>query len=193
LHTPLDADHERQLIRDAVHDTEAFRGLYRHYFPRVYAYVAYRVGRVTEAEDLVSDIFVKVVEGIGQFEYRGQGSFAAWLFRIAHNHVSQFYRQRDDALSIEDVPDVASREPSPDQTVMRKEQFLYLRDLLETLSPRRREIITLRFFGGLRNQEIAAVLGLDERTIASHLSRGLEDLGRKYEMELDRKPNHEPE
>jgi RNA polymerase sigma factor (sigma-70 family) len=57
--------------------------------------------------------------------------------------------------------------------------------MIETLSPRRQEIIRLRFFAGLRNQEIAAVLGLDERTISAHLCRALEDLQAKYSHELD--------
>jgi RNA polymerase sigma-70 factor, ECF subfamily len=189
----LNPDHERQLVEDAPHDADAFRQLYRHYFPRIYAYVAYRVGRVWDTEDLVADIFMKVVESIGSFEDRGAGSFAAWLFRIAHNHVSQFYRGHTDHLSIDDVPEITSDDLLPDQAVMRKQQFIQLHSLLETLSPRRREIITLKFFGGLRNREIAAVLGLDERTIASHLCRGIEDLQQRYEREVSRKTSHEPE
>jgi RNA polymerase sigma-70 factor, ECF subfamily len=193
VRVPLSPQHEQQLIHDAHRSPDAFRELYRHYFPRIYAYVAYRVGRAGEAEDLVADIFVKVVESLDTFEYRGAGSFAAWIFRIAHNHVSQFYRQRDDLLSIDDVSDITSDELSPDQTIIRKEQFIYLRTLLQTLSPRRQEIIHLKFFAELRNQEIAAVLGLDERTVASHLCRGIEDLAQRYEAEISRNPSHEPE
>jgi RNA polymerase sigma-70 factor, ECF subfamily len=51
------------------------------------------------------------------------------------------------------------------------------------LPPRRRDILLLKFFGGLRNQEIARMLNLDERTVASHLSRALDDLRRLYEPE----------
>jgi RNA polymerase sigma-70 factor (ECF subfamily) len=193
VRVPLNPQHEQQLIHDARSNPDAFRELYRDYFPRIYAYVAYRVGRAGETEDLVADIFVKVVESLGAFEYRGAGSFAAWIFRIAHNHVSQFYRGRADLLSIEDVSDITSDELSPDQTIIRKEQFIHLRGLLQTLSPRRQEIIRLKFFGELRNQEIAAVLGLDERTVASHLCRGIEDLAQRYEAEISRNPSHEPE
>lgn len=180
-------------MEDARHSADAFRELYRHYFPRIYAYVAYRVGHAWEAEDLVSDIFVKVVESINTFEYRGAGSFAAWIFRIAHNHLSHFYSQHADHLSLDDVPDISSDDLAPDQALIRKEQFIHLHGLLQTLSPRRQEIITLKFFGGLRNQDIAAILGLDERTVASHLCRGIEDLGRLYEQEVRRNTSHEPE
>jgi RNA polymerase sigma-70 factor (ECF subfamily) len=193
VRVPLNPQHERQLIQEAHTNPDAFRELYRHYFPRIYAYVAYRVGRAAEAEDLVADIFVKVVESLDTFEYRGAGSFAAWIFRIAHNHVGQFYRGRADLLSIDEVSDITSDDLSPDQTIIRKEQFIYLHSLLQTLSPRRQEIIRLKFFAELRNQEIAAVLGLDERTVASHLCRGIEDLAQRYEAKISRNPSHEPE
>jgi RNA polymerase sigma factor (sigma-70 family) len=59
-----------------------------------------------------------------------------------------------------------------------------MRALVATLSPRRQEIVTLKFFAGLRNREIADVLELDERTVASHLSRGLQDLQTRYRAQV---------
>lgn len=180
----LSADEERNLIAQLPDNPEAFRRLYRCYVPRIFAYVAARVGREQDAEDIVSDIFVKVVETIGKFEYRGKGSFAAWLFKIAHNDVMQFYRQhhRHTLIPLQELPDIQSTEPQPDDALHQKERAARLHEIINTLSPRRRNIIALRYFGGLRNHEIANVLGLDERTIASHLSRGLDDLQRKYQQ-----------
>lgn len=176
-------DDERDLIEQLPQNPEGFRRLYRHYFPRVFAYVSYRVGAKQEAEDITAIIFMKVIQAIGGFEYRGSGSFAAWVFRIAHNEVLQFRRARREIVSLDDVPDIESAGLLPDEVFDRKEQFARLRAALGKLSPRRQEIITLRFFGGLRNQEIAAVLTLDERTVASHLCRGLEDLKRSMDYE----------
>lgn len=180
----LTVDEERDLIAQISKDAEAFRRLYRHYFPRVFAYVAYRVGRKQDAEDVTSDIFMRVVKGIAQFEYRGEGSFAAWLFRIAYNEIQQFYRneQRNNIIALDELPEIHSSDYLPDELLMQKERFLRLHEMLKTLSPRRQEIISLRFFAELRNQEIAAVLQLDERSVASHLSRGLEDLQSKYQL-----------
>ena len=172
----LEPERERQLIERANDDPEAFRELYRHYLPRVYAYVAYRVGKKQEAEDLVSELFLKVVERISEFQYRGAGTFPAWLFQIARNQVNAFFRRNNrdsNPIPLEDLPDVGE---SPDEAVLRKERFAELRELIGTLSPRRRETILLKYFGGLRNQEIARVLSLDERTVASHISRGLANL-----------------
>ncbi len=186
--TSLDADYERQLIERAGREPEAFRELYRHYFPRVYAYVAYRVGQAWDAEDLTADIFLKIVQALHQFDYRGEGSFAAWVFRIAHNAVSQFYRQQHQpTVPLDNLPDIQSDDFSPDESILLKERFERLRGYINLLSPRRQEIITLRFYGGLRNTEIAAVLNLDERTIAAHVCRAIEDLQRHYQHEIEEK------
>ncbi|MFN8375248.1 MAG: sigma-70 family RNA polymerase sigma factor [Anaerolineae bacterium] len=181
----MNPEDERALIDRAKQQPEAFRDLYRHYFPRLYGYVAARVGHVPDAEDLVSIVFIKVVEALHRFEYRGEGAFAAWVFSIAHNEVSQFYRKQNyTALPLEDMAD--SHDAPPDELVIRKEQFARLYGLIGTLSARRQEIVTLKFFGELRNQEIAAVLGLDERTVASHLCRALDDLQQKYLQETEK-------
>ena len=109
---------EQQMLIEARRDPAAFRVLYLRYLPRVYAYVAYRVGREADAEDLTADIFINVVEGLKGFEDRGEGAFAAWLFRIAHNRVSQFYRQQGQpAVSLDDLPDIASESPTPEDTL----------------------------------------------------------------------------
>jgi RNA polymerase sigma-70 factor (ECF subfamily) len=127
---------------------------------------------------------LRVLKAVQNFEYRGEGSFAAWLFRIAYNQLQQFYRmeQRKGTVPLDELPEIASHDLLPDEAFARKEQFARLQAGLSSLSPRRQEIIMLRFFGELRNQEIAVVLGLDERTVASHLSRGLEDLQHKYQQ-----------
>lgn len=188
LTVPLPDDYERELIAQAQSGTpEAFRELYRHYFPRVYGYIAYRVGRVPDAEDLTADTFLRVLEALGNFEYRGPGGFAGWIFRIAHYRVAEFYRTQRRILTpipLDDLPDLISESPTPDALFLRKERFARLRERINTLSPRRQEVVTLRFYGGLRNNEIAVVLGLDERTVAAHLCRALEDLQARYVNEL---------
>ncbi|MFO7917865.1 MAG: sigma-70 family RNA polymerase sigma factor [Anaerolineae bacterium] len=190
----MDPKQERALLRRARNDPQALRALYDHYFPKVYAYTSYRVGRVQDAEDIVADVFLTAVDKLDMFRWRGEGSFAAWLFRIARNRVSDFYRRgrgSEEGVALEDLPCLASSALLPADAIARKERFAHLRRLIDTLSPRRREVILLRFFGGLRNKEIAALLELDERTVASHLCRGLRDLHRQYVDEEKREVPHE--
>ncbi len=176
----MNLEDEQALVEQAQHDPQAFRQLYAFYFPKLYAYVRYRVGKRQDAKDLVGETFLRVVTELGKFRWRADGSFAAWLFRIAHNLVSNFFRQQQRVgknVTWEEMGEI------PDNTLLLEElavqQSAYILKLVGTLSVRRQEVITLKFFGGLKNREIAQVLGLDERTVASHLCRGLEDLQRK--------------
>ena len=95
-------------------------------------------------------------------------------------------------VSFDDLPEITSDTPTPEAAFQRQEQFNRLRQRIANLSPRRQEIVTLRFFGELRNSEIAAVLGLDERTVAAHLCRAIEDLQRQYTPEIDRTQRQRP-
>ena len=182
----LTPEQEQQLIEGAHASADGVRDLYRLFLPGVYAYVAYRVGRVHDAEDLTGETFLRVIEHLQSFQWRGAHSFSAWVFRIAHNVVQDFHRTHGQVhmpLNADDLPLLHAHALQPEDDVLRKEQFAQLRRLIGTLSPRRQEVITLKFFSGLRNNEIADVLALDERTVAAHLCRGLEDLHRKFAQE----------
>jgi RNA polymerase sigma-70 factor (ECF subfamily) len=179
---------ERAYIQQARADPRAFVQLYDHYFPRVHAYVRYRVRSGQDAEDIVAEVFLKAMRRLSGFTWHHEHSFAAWIFRIAHNRIVDYYR-RCERIEValdprERAPEratpLASRAPRPEEVLIQQQTFQQMQALIETLSPRRREVITLRFFGGLRNKEIAAILDLDERTVASHLSRGLRDLRDRY-------------
>jgi RNA polymerase sigma-70 factor (ECF subfamily) len=181
-------EQEYEYIQQAQKDPRAFMHLYDHYFPRIYAYVRYRVHNSQDAEDLIADTFFKAIRKLGLFKWCNEGSFAAWLFRIAHNLIVDYYRQHKHvALSFEsgdDLTELANHTPSPEVVLTQQEAFWQVRALIATLSPRRQEVVTLKFFGGLRNYEIANILGLDERTVASHLSRGLRDLQTRYAVQV---------
>jgi RNA polymerase sigma-70 factor (ECF subfamily) len=188
-------DEERMYIQQARADPRAFVQLYDHYFPRIHAYVRYRVCGQQDAEDIIAEVFLKAMRGLSGFKWRHENSFAAWLFRIAHNLIADYYRRREQVEIVEialnpgasvsgngsnGMATLTSHAVRPEEALTQQETFQQMRSLIETLSPRRREVITLRFFGGLPNKEIADILDLDERTIASHLSRGLRDLRDRY-------------
>jgi RNA polymerase sigma-70 factor (ECF subfamily) len=150
----------------------------------VYAYVCYRVYDPQDVEDIVADVFLKAIRHLRRFKARHNGSFAAWLFRIAHNQVVDYARQRKRAgprLDLaESMVEWADQGPLPEDVLAQREAYEQMRALIATLSPRRQEVVTLRFYGGLRNNEIARVLGLNERTVAAHLCRALQDLEQSY-------------
>jgi RNA polymerase sigma-70 factor (ECF subfamily) len=182
-----DADGVADAVRRARADPRAFGEIYDAYFARIYGYVAARVQTRADAEDVVADTFVRALDKLQQFEYRGPGSFAAWLFRIARNRVLDERTRQAHLTTVDPLPDVHGRalpDSAPDTEVEREEESRLLRDLVRSLPPRRQEVIALKFFGGLRNLEIAEVMGVDQRTVASHLCRALEELRSRYERAM---------
>lgn len=179
----IEPEEERRLIIAAGRNNDAFRRLYDHYLPRVYAYVGYRIGPTGDVEDVVAEVFLKVSGGLRGFTWRGPGSFAAWLFRIAHNEVARHYRQigaHAHDVSLETVSETHGGLSTAGTTLETLERTELIKKLLDELPPRKREVILLKFFGDLRNREIAHILNLDERTVASHLSRGLDEMRRLW-------------
>ena len=86
---------------------------------------------------------------------------------------------------MDELPDIRSSILAPPEILVRKEQFARLRELISTLTPRQQEIVTLKFFAGLCNYEIADILNLNERTVASHLCQALKTLKETFQREVE--------
>lgn len=173
---------EQALIQRAQTDADAFQELYRRYVKRVYGYVAARVNAPQDAEDIVAEVFLRVIKNLAQLRQKQPTRFAAWLFSIARHAVADHYRRNgtsDKHLSLEDANIAAPAEKQPDHIISQNEEAARLYRLIQALPQRKREIITLRYYGGLRNQEIAVVLGIGEKTVSAYLSRALNDLQEK--------------
>lgn len=182
MQTSIDPTQEQAFATTALHSAECFGDLYDAYFPRVYRYVLSRVASSQDAEDLVSEIFVKVIEHGRSFRYQGAGSLTAWLFRIAHNHLHDFYRRqrRTNDVGLEAADHLPDGAASLDTTIIHHEQHLYLRRLIGTLPERQQHVLLLKFLSGLSNREIAGVIGLSEQAVATYLGRGLKQLHKVY-------------
>ncbi len=186
----LTPQEEAQLVRDAQADPEAFAALYRYYFPRLYAYILYRMGRVQDAEDVVAETFTRVVENLATFRLRHDGAFTAWIYRIAQHVMADHFRDpRHLETSLDAARETVDGAPLPAEVLAQAEEFQNLRRFLSRLPARRREVVTLKFYGGLRNKDIAQVLGLSEKTVASTLCRALRELHTIYLEEHLSLPN----
>jgi RNA polymerase sigma-70 factor (ECF subfamily) len=178
-------------VEAARRSREAFRPLFDRYYERIYGYAAARVNHAPAAEDITAETFRRALNGLETFQCRHEASFAAWLFRIAHNEVGRFlarYAPRE-AVPLDDVEDAWPAPLDVEADVVQREQFAAIRTMIGRLSPRRQEIVTLRFYGELRNHEIAVLLGLDERTVASHLCRAIDQLHHLYTAALNEDPS----
>jgi RNA polymerase sigma-70 factor (ECF subfamily) len=190
-----DPEQEKSLLAAAqAGDREAFGILYDALLPGLYGYVRARMASDVEAEDVVSEVILTVVKKLRDFHWRHPGSFRAWLFQIARRELVDFYRQNGSQTAPMDETHETLSDPLSDPEILSRHGEIRA-DLLATvnrLSERKREVVMLRYFGGLRNMEIAAVLDLDERTVAAHLSRALDELqlGLTREDHLLKEKNH---
>lgn len=151
-----------------------FINYYHQYFPAIYRYIGFRVGSKAETEDLVSETFLKALEHYPRYSARENIPFSSWLFRIAKNTLTDFYRKnKKKTLNIEDVPDIIDHSPLPDRTVDTKFLFLKVKEIVEKLPKKQKEVVTLRLFAQLQNKEIAQILSLSEKTIASTYLRAM--------------------
>ncbi len=176
---------ETELARHAITDVDAFAELYRRHLTRVYRYHMAHIGNVKDAEDLTSQTFMAVLEGIRSF--RGSGSFAAWIMGIASKKRLMFFRKNGNRPEI--PLDAALHYPSPDlptdKTANQRLQLESLSRALRQISPDRAEAIILTFFGGLSNAEAGYVLNKSEAAVKMLVSRGLQDLRERTSLALE--------
>lgn len=152
-------------------DAEFISRLASEYHYRLLRYLTYLTSRLEQAEDLVQETWIRVIERAGQFD--GKSRFEPWLFSIARNLAIDELRKRKKGDS-GDVPDVAAPETqSPFLAAARSEDAVRLAGALDGLDPIYREALLLRFQEDLSLEEIAQVAGAPVSTIASRIYRGL--------------------
>jgi len=173
---------ERVLVEKAKNNPDAFSELYDLYFSKIFHYVSWRTGNKSDTEDLVSDIFTKVLNKINSFKWQKGATFSSWLFRIAYNTLTDYYRakRKRSYVNIDDLPEIEADEILPDETHDRQQLFKKLYQMIQELPDRQAEIITMRFFTGMKNKEIAKVLEIKEKSVASSLCRGLKTLHNSF-------------
>ena len=171
------APDDLDLIRRAASDPEAFGELYSRYVRRIYSYIYYRTGDHQEAEDLTARVFQRAMHHIGR--YRDQGvPFSAWLYRIAHNLVANWHRDRSRRQIVPlDERIVASGTYShPEVATVQLEEQRLLLEMVRLLPPDRQELLILKFMEHLSNAEIGQIMGKTEGAIKSLYHRTLSSL-----------------
>jgi len=174
-----------KLIARAKADPEAFGLLYQRYVRRIYNYVYQFTRNREDAEDLTSRTFYQALRGISVYSDRGL-PFQAWLFRIAHNLVVNWYRDqsRHPTIGLDHVEDeMRSEDGNPPADVARLEERKRLLQLISGLSEDRKTLLILKFVEKMSNAEIARVLGRSEGAIKVLYHRTLLSLREKADSD----------
>lgn len=169
-----DVTEESALIERAKTDKEAFGQLYERYVERIYKYVYYRTGNVADAEDLTARIFERAMNHIGNYQDKGL-PFSAWLYRIAHNLVANWHRDRSRRtfIALEDVSQWTMTDHGPEFAAQLMEDRNALREAISRLPADRQELLMLKFMERLSNAEIGEIMGRSEGAIKSLYHRTL--------------------
>jgi RNA polymerase sigma-70 factor, ECF subfamily len=165
---------ESELIERAKADGEAFGELYELYHRRIYNYVYYRTGNVADAEDLTARVFIRAMDHIGAYEDKGL-PFSAWLYRIAHNLVANWHRDRSRRriIALDDIAQWQVSEEDPEFAAQLTEDRAVLLAAIQRLPADRQELLILKFVDRLANAEIGDVMGRSEGAIKSLYHRTL--------------------
>jgi RNA polymerase sigma-70 factor (ECF subfamily) len=173
---------ERLVAEAQSGDEWAFAMIFDHYHEPVYRFIASRVHRPSDAEDLTQLVFVKVLEALPRYEPRGV-PFGGWLFRLARNAVIDFVRTRHDHAELEAVSERAHGDVGPDEVAIVRQELDAVGAALSKLTDEQREAVALRFFAGLSAREAAEAMGKQEGTVRGLQFRAIAALRRQLEIE----------
>jgi len=155
-------------------DTEAFGKIYDVLVKPLYRYVYYKVDAQI-AEDITEETFLKVWQNLKKYK-KGAQPFSAWVFRIAHNLVCDYYRKHEEQYEMDDNIPETKRDMDPEQAVSLKLNEVRLRKVIRKLSANYQEVIVLKYINDMDNADIAKAIGKSEGAVRTLQFRALEQM-----------------
>lgn len=181
---------EKELIKQARVDPEAFGVIFDRYHDILYSYILRRVGNVQVAQDIVAETFFKALSRLWQFRWRNI-SILNWLYRIATNEMNQYFRRqkykplsldflfKEVGFEISSEIDILEEILEQERELIEMKEWQTVRKQIELLPEKYQEVLTLRYFESKKIAEIAEILGKKEGTIKSLVSRAISRLRQK--------------
>lgn len=164
-------------------DSDAFGVLYKRYIDQIYNYIYFRTSNGKDAEDICSRVFLRALKHIERYEDRGY-PFSAWLYRIAHNLVVNWYRdsERSEEISLAEQYPPPIVDGSVEERIERADEEDRLMAIINNLPEDRRELLILKHVEGLTNSEIGLIMDRTEGAIKALYHRTLESLRDDYDL-----------
>lgn len=173
----------RIIARAQAGDVSAFGELYALYAGPVLRYLYLRTREQELAQDLTQEVFIRVIKGIGGLQYRGEKLFLGWLYTIASNVlIGQARRRRALATSL-DASTTDLIDPRGQEEVASLFERMSLQHAIAQLTEDQQQVLLLKFFGDMTNQEIAAIIGKTEGAVKALQHRAIHALQQILEQE----------
>ncbi len=176
----IDSQMEQELVERAKTDDLAFGELYNIYFPKIFGFVYKRVGQKQTCEDIVAEVFMKVFTNLKEYRHQGT-SFGCWIYKIATNKLIDYYRGRGSkTVAAAELPEIVAKENIEEQ-IGQKIQLEKVQKIICELPENYQEVINLKFFAELSNQEIAKIMKISENNAGVLIFRALRKFREEYE------------
>lgn len=173
---PSTIDLPSAIARAREGNSHAIRELYDAYADPIRRYCYVRLGDIEAAHDCVQEVFVCIWKGIKKFEYRGDLSFTAWMYTIANNVLVSYIRKRKRVQQVSLTPELNLTDSKSIDTARTICDRLSLRQAISQLTPEQQQVITLKFFVGLSNLEIAEAVNRTEGAVKALQHRAINRL-----------------
>ena len=176
---------EWDVVRRAQeYDEPAVEALYQKYYPKIYNYAFLQMGDVQAAEDLASDVMLKMIESIHKYKFRGL-PFGAWVFRIARNRLIDLHRRRRRRGEVDLSGTLSSALANPQALAERALERGQLQIALKHLTDEQRQVIVLKFIQDFDNRSVGQIMNRSEGAIKSLQHRALGALRRLLYQERE--------
>jgi RNA polymerase sigma-70 factor (ECF subfamily) len=158
----------------------AFEELMNRYEKRLVNFLNRYAGDVSTAENLAQETFLRIYKN--RMEYEPQAKFKTWLYRIATNLAIDEFRKKSRRKEdlYDEFPDKPSSNPNPHEAMIRDERARRVREKLMELDESHRVVLVMKWFEGLKYEQIAKILGISVGTVKSRVHYAL----KKLEVEL---------
>jgi RNA polymerase sigma-70 factor, ECF subfamily len=170
-------DGEEKLVGEAVRgNSSAFGELYDHYQPMIYRFIAVKVSRREEAEDITHQVFLSAWLNIRGYQHRGH-PFSSWLYQIARNQVIDHYRAKKNDTPLDAIdPEYFVAPASAEFSVPMKLDMEVVRRAMGKLKPDYQDVIILRFIEDLPLKETAVAMKKTEGAVKLMQHRAIKEL-----------------
>jgi RNA polymerase sigma-70 factor (ECF subfamily) len=167
------------MLRVKEGDVGQLAALFERHHKRIYHYCQRMTGNQTTSQDLVQDVFMRILKYRKTF--RGDSRFLPWLYRMAHNAcIDHFRKSSRDPLLPDELPEVTSGEPSASDRLEQGEDVVRLRQALMQLPEDKREVLILSRFELKKHAEIAELLDCSVGAVKVRVHRALKQLREIY-------------
>lgn len=163
-------------------ETSALTTIHEQYYDAIYRYIHFRIGNTMVAEDLASDVFVRLLNALRD-KHAPQNSIRGWLYSVAANVVADYYRKmgRMEETILHD--EVAAQKALPEELVSQQLSAESLHAAIQTLPDSQQAVLSLRFGAGLRIKEVATLLDKSEGAIKQLQLRAVTALARQLSLQ----------